>query len=108
METFQSALDSETFRDMHLYEECLKDRVGQENFDRLTAEQKTELFEVSKEPWLTLSAFQEMLSENIASLLAPFSPDPFEGRAILLVWQSSVGKAYDRDHPYISKRKIRS
>ncbi|MGC1501232.1 MAG: hypothetical protein WA800_14600 [Terriglobales bacterium] len=92
---------------MQAYEEYLKDSLGQEKFDSLTQEQKSELFEASKEPWVTLTAFQEMLSESIESLLAPFTPDPFEGRAILLVWQSSSGKPYDRNHPFVSKKKKR-
>lgn len=91
--------------DRLLYEEHLKENLGQEKFDRLTQEQKDELFEASKEPLMHLSAFHEILLENTQSLLAPFAPDPFEGRAILLVWQSSAGKAYDRNHPHISKRK---
>jgi hypothetical protein len=91
--------------DKLLYEDCLKDSLGQERFNLLTQEQRDELFEASEEPGMHSAAFQEILLQSIQSLLAPFTPDPFEGRAVLLVWQSSAGKAYNRDHPYVSKRR---
>lgn len=90
-----------------LYQENLQNSLGLEKFNLLTQEQRDELFEASIETHVQVAVFQEILLESVRKLHATFIPDPFEGRAILQLWQSSAGKVYNRNHPYISKRKRR-
>ena len=104
------------------FNRSLKHRIGKARFAALAAEEKENIFWLEQEMLRGLDAYQELELKNRALLFrgvvlengkqvgydtARFIDCPFKGRAILLVWQSAPGKAYDRSTPYTSKKRKR-